>query len=175
MLLRFVILLSGAFLLVPMASLHADGIVRDGVGAISTGRGGTNIAHSDNGAILLDNPAGMANLSVGGFYEIGVDTVVCDLDYSDPDNPSVHNDTRAFPSPNLAYVRNCCDDGFAYGVGVFAPAGFGAEYDMTNPITGPTLYKSLGLLGKVLPGVAVRLSDRLTVGATLGVAICHTE
>ena len=33
----------------------ANGLIRDGVGAVSTGRGGTNIAHSDNGAILLDN------------------------------------------------------------------------------------------------------------------------
>lgn len=158
-----------------LSSVRADGLVRDGVGAISTGRGGTNIAHSDNGAVLLDNPAGMANLTVDGFYEIGVDTVVTDLDYSDPDNESVHGKFRAFPSPTLAYIRKAYDGDIAYGIGVFAPAGFGAEYDMTNAVTGPTLYKSIGMLGKVLPGVAVRLTDRLTVGGTLGVAVSHTE
>jgi long-subunit fatty acid transport protein len=164
-----------ALVIGPTAMVRADGLVRDGVGAISTGRGGTNIAHSDNGAILLDNPAGMANMTVDGFYEIGVDTVITDLDYNDPDNASVHGKFRAYPSPNLAYIRKAYGGDIAYGLGIFAPAGFGAEYDMTNPVTGPTLYKSIGLLGKVLPGVAVRLTDRLTVGGTFGVAVCQTE
>jgi long-subunit fatty acid transport protein len=165
-----------ALLTVPLALTRADGLVRDGVGAISTGRGGTNIAHSDNGAILLDNPAGMANLTVDGFYEIGVDAVITDIDYGDLDNlDGVDGKFRVYPSPNLAYIRKAYGGDIAYGIGIFAPAGFGAEYEMNGPLTGPTLYKSLGLLGKVLPGVAVRLTDRLTVGGTFGVAVCHTE
>ena len=44
----------------------ADGLIRDGVGAIPIGRGGTNIAFADNGAVLLDNPAGMVNCVVTG-------------------------------------------------------------------------------------------------------------
>ena len=156
-------------------SALADGLVRDGVGPISTGRGGTNIAHSDNGAILLDNPAGMVNTSVHGFGEIGIDAVLCDLDYSDPENPDVEGQTRLYPSPEVAYVRKSCDGCWAFGIGVFAPAGFGANYDMTNPITGPSLYKSFGMLAKVLPGVAVKVTDRLSVGATLGVGYSHVE
>src|SRR5687768_8444469 len=111
-----------AIVLAPLSLVRADGLVRDGVGAISTGRGGTNIAHSDNGAILLDNPAGMANMTVDGLFEIGVDTVFTDLDYSDPDNDSVHGKFRAYPSPNLAYIRKAYGGDIAYGVGVFAPA-----------------------------------------------------
>jgi long-chain fatty acid transport protein len=34
----------------------ADGIECDALEATSGGRGGTNIAHSDNGAVLLSNP-----------------------------------------------------------------------------------------------------------------------
>jgi hypothetical protein len=33
----------------------ADGLMRDGLGAVSGGRGGTNIGHFDNGAILHDS------------------------------------------------------------------------------------------------------------------------
>lgn len=164
-----------AALLLSTSLVRGDGLVRDGVGAISTGRGGTNIAHSDNGAIILDNPAGMANLTVRGFYEVGVDTVITDLDYTDPDNPGVDGKFRPYPSPELAYIRQSEDCMFSYGIGVFAPAGFGAEYDIQNPVTGLSVYKSIGMLIKVLPAVAVRVTDRLSVGATFGVAISHAE
>ncbi len=63
----------------------ADGLIRDGVGAVSTGRGGTNIAHSDNGAVLLDNPAGIINAPGRGLFEFGIDTLATDLHYSDAD------------------------------------------------------------------------------------------
>jgi long-subunit fatty acid transport protein len=164
-----------AALLFSAPRAKGDGLVRDGIGAISTGRGGTNIAHSDNGAIILDNPAGMANLSVDGFYEVGIDTVITDLDYTDPDNPEVDGKFRPYPMPELAYIRRSDDCLWSYGIGVFAPAGFGAEYDMQHPVTGPSVYKSIGMLIKVLPAVAVRVTDRLSVGATFGVAISHAE
>jgi long-chain fatty acid transport protein len=154
---------------------YADGLVRDGIGAISIGRGGTNLAHSDNAAIILDNPAGMVNMTVRGFYELGVDTLVTDLDYSDPDNPEVHGKFQAFPSPELGYIRKSDDECWAWGIGFFAPAGFGAKYEMQNPFTGPALYKSLGMLTKILPAVSVRVTDRLSVGGTFGVGICHAE
>jgi long-chain fatty acid transport protein len=163
--------------LVPQPVL-ADGLVRDGLGPISTGRGGTNIAFSDNAAIISDNPAGMMNVYGTGLAEIGLDTVFTDLDYTDPENPGVNGRFRPFPIPELGFFRKTADGNFAYGLGVFAPAGFGAEYGITNPDFGPSqTYKSIGLLGKVLPGAAVKLTDQLSVGGTfgLGVSIIETE
>ena len=43
-----------------------DGVVRDGVGAISTARGGTNLGFADNAAIILDNPAGCRTSATAG-------------------------------------------------------------------------------------------------------------
>jgi long-chain fatty acid transport protein len=56
---------------------------------------------------------------------------------------------------------------------MFAPAGFGSQYHLEPPapFTGPTLYKSFGSLMKILPGLAYRPTDRLSIGATLGVGI----
>jgi len=153
---------------------RADGVVRDGIGAISTGRGGTNLGFNDNAAIILDNPAGMVSACDCGFWELGVDTVICDLHYSDPDN-DVDNEVKGFPSGMFGLVRRTPDSAWAYGLGVYAPAGFSAEFDMVNPHTGPTRYKSLGVLGKVLPGLAYQATDRLSIGATLGVGIGHVE
>ncbi|MEX2561476.1 MAG: outer membrane protein transport protein [Pirellulales bacterium] len=154
---------------------RADGLIRDGVGAISTGRGGTNIGHSDNAAVILDNPAGMVGIRGCGLFELGVDTLFTDLDYRDADPNDVDGKLKAFPAPELGYIRKSADGDFAVGLGLFIPAGFGAEYDMVNPIVGPSLYKSVGVLGKILPGVAYRLTDRLSVGGTFGVAISHAE
>ena len=64
----------------------ADGVVRDGLGAISGGRGGTNIAFADNGQVLLDNPAGMVNVAGGGLVELSADLLMTDLAYADPQN-----------------------------------------------------------------------------------------
>ena len=59
-----------------IAAARGDGVVRDGVGAISTGRGGTNLGFADNAAIILDNPGAMSNAADNGFWELGVDTVM---------------------------------------------------------------------------------------------------
>jgi long-chain fatty acid transport protein len=156
------------------AEVRADGVVRDAVGAISTGRGGTNIAFADNGAIILDNPAAMTNAPGCGFLDLGVDTVICDLHYSDPDNDA-DGEVKGFPSGMVGYVRRSPDSPLAWGLGVYAPAGFSAEFDLVNPHFGQTRYKSLGVLGKVLPGLAYQVTDRLSIGATLGVAIGQAE
>jgi long-subunit fatty acid transport protein len=151
-----------------------DGVVRDGIGAISTARGGTNLGYSDNAVIILDNPAGMSGAPDCGFWEVGLDTVICDLHYSDPDN-DVFNEVKGFPSGMFGLVRHLDGTAWSYGLGVFAPAGFSAEFDMVNPHTGPTRYKSLGALGKVLPALSYQVTDRLSIGAAIGVGIGHVE
>ncbi|WLD12067.1 OmpP1/FadL family transporter [Planctellipticum variicoloris] len=155
----------------------ADGLVRDGIGPISGGRGGTNIAHSDNGAILNDNPAGMIFSNSGGLFEGGVDTVILDLGYTDPQNSYSHNKVSGFPVPQLSAFK-VFDDGdrlWALGLGIMAPAGFGAEFSQVNPVFGRQQYRSLGALGKILPSVAVQVTDRLSVGGSFGLAMSHVE
>jgi long-subunit fatty acid transport protein len=153
---------------------RGDGVVRDGIGAISTARGGTNLGFSDNSAIIIDNPAGMSNVPGCGLTEIGVDTVICDLHYSDPQN-DVDNEVKGFPSGTFGYIKHLDGTPWSWGIGVFAPAGFSAEFDMVNPVVGPARYKSLGVLGKVLPGVSYQVNERLSIGAAVGVGIGQVE
>lgn len=171
-------LLVGMLLCLASASIGlADGVMRDGSGAIAIGRGGTNIAHADNAEILLDNPAGMINVEGQGLFEAGGDLLFTDLHYSDLDNPRTGAKDHPFPLGQVGWVRKSPDGQWAAGVGVFTPAGFAAEYDMNGPfpLLGTRNYKSLGALGKVLPGVAYQVTDRLSIGATLGVGISHVE
>ena len=157
-----------------IASALADGVMRDGLGAISSGRGGTNIAFSDNASVLLDNPAGMANIQGCGLTGFGVDLLMTELNYQDPEN-NVDAKFHPMPLPEFAIMRRSCDGRWGYGLGVFAPAGFSAEYDMHHPLLGEHLYKSIGGLVKVLPGVSYRGTDRLAIGGTFGVAVSHAE
>jgi long-subunit fatty acid transport protein len=83
---------------------------------------------------------------------------------------------RPFFLPHVSYIRHFgYDDRWAAGLGVFAPAGFKAEYSMNNPVFGTHDYRSLGGLVKILPGLAWQATDRLSVGATLGVGISRVE
>ncbi len=154
-----------------------DGMYRDGVGAISTGRGGTNIGFSDNAEVMLDNPAGMVNMPNLGLIEVGVDTLFADLQYGDADNRNVTASRNPFPMGQLAVIRKSLDGNVAVGLGFFSQAGFAATYDMNGPfpIAGTQRYKSFGAMARILPGVSVKLTDRCSAGATFGVAVGHAE
>jgi len=172
-------LLSGiclTFAVVPTAL--GDGVIRDGMGARSSGRGGTNIAFADNGQVLYDNPAGIVNTDGCGLFDLGADLLFTDLQFSDPPRNRLtsawHN---PFPIPEASYIRKSSDDQWAFGLGMFAPAGFTADYNLNGPpeLPGRRHYKSLGAMGKLLPGIAYRVSDRLSIGGTLGMGLGHTE
>jgi long-chain fatty acid transport protein len=155
----------------------ADGVVRDGLGAISAARGGTNLAFGDNGSVLMDNPAGMLQAGCCGLADFGFDVLITDLAYTDADNSRRNASNDPFPMGQLAYWRKSADNQWALGVGVFAPAGFAAVYDMEGPaaLPGPRHYKSLGSLARILPGAAYQVTENLSIGGTLGVAVSHAE
>lgn len=155
-------------------SARSQGVVRDSIAPVSSGRGGANIAHFDNLSIILDNPAGLANLRTSERFEIGIDLLVTDLDYRDRLN-NTDGEVAPFPIPQIAFARKSADGRFAYGIGVFTPAGFGARYRLKHALYGKREYSSLGALIKILPAVAYRLTDRLSVGATFGLAFSHIQ
>jgi long-chain fatty acid transport protein len=157
------------------SSAFADGIIRDSVEAISGGRGGTNIANSDNGAVILSNPAGILNNDGCGFVEVGADTLIMDLRYSNPLNDDVEAHNRPLVLPTFAYFQKSEDGNWAAGLGVFAPAGFAAGWDLKNPVFGTQPYQSFGSLVKILPALSYRLADGLSIGATLGVSASYEE
>ena len=153
---------------------RGDGVVRDSVGATSSGRGATNIAHSDNGSIILSNPAALVNIPTDHLAEFGVDTLITNLKYTDPENRDYARD-NPMVLPQAAFIQRSEDGVWAWGLGFFAPAGFSATWDLTNPVLGKNRYDSFAAVGKILPSLAVRVTDDLSIGATLGVAVSHAE
>jgi long-subunit fatty acid transport protein len=170
------VFLGAAFALA--APARADGVVLNGISPRSLSRGGTNLGHADNGGVIHDNPAAMVNLDGCGLFEVGTIGLISTFDYSDPDNPGGVDSNEFTPLGEFSYVRKSADGIWAYGLGVFSEAGFCENYTMQGPapfFPGPQKYKSLGALGKILPGVSCRLTDRLAVGGTFGVGVSHAE
>ncbi|MCA9139546.1 MAG: outer membrane protein transport protein [Planctomycetales bacterium] len=158
-------------------SVLADGILRDGIGAISTGRGGTNLGFADNGNIILDNPGGMVNIDGRGLTELDLDVFFTDLTYADPDNARTDAADSPFPMGQISLIRKSDDGNVAYGFGVFSQAGFSTRYNLNGPfpLVGPRVYKSVGAMMRILPSLSIALTPRLSVGATIGAAVSHTE
>jgi long-chain fatty acid transport protein len=168
---RAIIGIAFGLLALECAAARADGLIRDGLGAISGGRGGTNLGFADNGAILYDNPGSLVNVSGNGLCDLDVDTVIPQVRYTDNKPNYVQSHVRPLPAPELAYIARSADRRWAWGAGAFAPAGFGAAYGFQNSFAGPQLYKSLDAMGKVVGGLCYRVTDRLSIGGTVGIAI----
>jgi long-chain fatty acid transport protein len=157
------------------STASADGLVRDGLGAISGGRGGTNIGFADNGAVLYDNPGSLVNVGGNGLLDLDVDTIIPQVHYTDTKPNDVQSHIRPVPVPELAYIKRSKDKQWAWGIGIFGPAGFGAAYDMQNSFAGPQLYKSFDAMGKAVFGLSRRLTDRLSIGGTIGIGFNYLD
>ena len=156
---------------------QADGILRDGIGAISTGRGGTNLGFADNGNVILDNPGALVNVEGRGMAELGLDVFITDLTYADSENAQTNAENYPFPMGQVSVIRKNSEGNVAYGFGMFSHAGFSTRYTLNGPapLVGPQTYKSVGALMRILPSLSVALTPRLSIGATLGAAVSHTE
>lgn len=167
--------LAAVALLAMSTAVIADGVVLNGVSPRSLGRGGTNLGHFDNGGILHDNPAAMTNVARNGLLDLGFDLLVTDFGYSEPGGHD--GDSTVCPLPQVAYIQKSCDGAWAYGIGVFTPAGFGENMDLPGPVPigGTQHYKSYAALLKILPGVSCQVAENLSVGGTFGVGISHAE
>lgn len=169
-------ILAAVTLTLATGQASADGLFLNGVSPRSIGRGGTNVAFADNGAALFDNPAAMTNLPGAGLVDVGVDVLITDFGYSNPRN-AFASDSSATPLPQISAITKLADGNVAIGFGVFAPAGFSQSYELFGPplTPGPRTYESFGALVKILPGIAVQVTDRLSIGGTLGVGLSRVE
>ncbi len=147
-----------------------DGIVRDSIGPISSGRGGTNLAFGDNLSLINDNPAGLTRL--GGIHaELNLDFLTTDIEYQDPQNDVEAKDQWfVLPSAALSWRVKEAPYSLTLGLGMFVPAGYGAEYRMVHPVYGSQKYISEAGLYKFLVSASTELGPRLSLGVGGGLA-----
>jgi long-chain fatty acid transport protein len=153
----------------------SDGVMMDGVSPRSLSRGGTNLGFADNGGVIFDNPSAMVNIDGQEMLDVGTNMLIVSNQYSDPQNPGGVASTTFTPTPQIGLIKKSDDGIWAYGFGLFTPAGFSERYNMIGPDGAEHEYESFGALVKILPALACRLTDRLSIGATLGVGFSYAE
>jgi len=151
----------------------ANGVLLDGMGSISTGRGCTNIAQHDNGILIHDNPAALARMD-GKRLEVSLDLLTLPMSYTDPYNDKDGKDSL-FTLPTFAYTHKNDQSHFGFGVGVYNPAGFSTEHNLLDPILGGLKYFSDASLTKILFAMGWQVTDGWSLGFGVGPAYSRAE
>lgn len=163
--------LAAATLSIPLASHATNGDQLLGVTAIQWGMGGATIAAPQDSATIFVNPAGIA--------ELGMEEVRFDLSPGFMNPPREVNgntsDSNLFFLPSGAVAFKVSDKLFL-GLGMAAQSGFGVDFSDVVPDNAaipPTqgnqqVVTTKGFF-KLSPSLAYKLSDKLSVGASLNI------
>ena len=153
----------------------ADGVMLDGVSPRSVARGGTNLGFFDNGGVIYDNPGAMVNVCGQGLVDIGGEGLFVSGHYAEP-GTNVYSTTFT-PLPQIGIIKKSCDGCWAVGAGIFTPAGFSERFNMEGPvpIVGNRRYETFGALVKIPVGLAYRVTDRLSIGGTVGLGVSYAD
>lgn len=167
--------------------IFASGVILDSMGAVSSGRGGANIAHADNGVLIHDNPAALVNLPAGKRMDFSLEFIYPEARYEDPQN-SDYSTRDLFFLPTFSFIYKKDDESrLAFGIGAYAPAGFSTEYHLEHfaslktplrdiPVSfGNQLYRSEAYLLKMLFAASCKVTERLSFGFAVGPAFQSTE
>lgn len=165
----------------------ADGVVLDSMEVVSAGRGGVNISHADNGALIHDNPAALVNMPSGKLIDLNVEFIYPEVRYEDPVDFD-HTKHEVFIIPSFSFVyKNTEESRFAFGIGAFSPAGFGTEYRLEHLINrsteagdipvsfGDQVYRSEASLVKILASTSFKVNESLSLGFSVGPAFQKIE
>ncbi|QMA42349.1 outer membrane protein transport protein [Citrobacter freundii] len=130
--------------------------------------GAGQAARAQDASTLLTNPAGMTRLSdhmvTGGLQAMGGD-IPYTLNNSADERHSPGNVMTLFPNSSMFYAQRLSDTVSA-GLGLYGNYGLGIDF---GNWAGDRLIKQSTLVAMTLsPGVAWKLSDKVSVGAAAG-------
>ncbi len=148
-----------------VGNCFANGLMRDNMGTIPSGRGGTNLAYTDNGMVVYDNPSALT--------EVKGKTAELDFDVLDlmPHFKNATNDEDGdvwVLLPSMSYVQPLSDS-LGIGVGVYHPAGCQTDYKLDG-VLGKQEYSSYAALSELLVAVGWKPFDTLSIGVGIGPA-----
>lgn len=133
-----------------------------GLSAIQNGMAGAVVAAPQEATTVLTNPAGMAELDIKDVrFDLGVGFL----------NPprkvnGFESDSNLYMMPSGA-VAFRVNDKLTLGMGLGGLSGMGVDFPDTQAAAGNQFVVSTKQFFKVAPGFAYRVSDQLSVGATL--------
>ncbi len=161
------ILVSVALMFAISTSAFANGLSLNSIGARALGMGGAFVGLANDATALYWNPAGLAGQqsSILVFASDIMPSATYKMDLMGID---AKTNSNHYISPNAFFNYNMGK--LAIGVGVYVPAGLGAEW---NPMDfgypdGLKFSSKIGVIN-FSPGVAYQVTDKFSVGVALNV------
>ena len=159
---KIVLFILTAAVLMPAVSF-AGGVNRlGGVGPRAGGMSGAYIAVSDDVSAFYYNPAGLIDLE-DNYLFVGSELMIPKFSYETPLGASENSRDGKYHLLPLAGASKKLSDRITIGLGVNVPYGLGASFE-EKLADGFLETESLLTLTNVSPAVALRLTDRLSLG-----------
>jgi len=149
-----------------VSSLFANGLSLNSIGARALGMGGAMVGLADDPTAIYWNPAGLAGQN-SSLYAFGTDIIPFGTYKFATYGIDAKTKTNNYASPNLFANYNMGK--LAFGLGIFVPAGLGAEYngaDLINISGGDLEWMSKIAVIDIAPTVAYKINDMFSFGVT---------
>jgi len=148
-----------------VSSLFANGLSLNSIGARALGMGGAMVGLADDPTAIYWNPAGLAGQN-SSLYAFGTDIIPFGTYKFAPYGIDAKTKTNHYASPNL--FANYSMGNLAFGLGIFVPAGLGAEYngDDLKILTHGTSLKWMAKIGviDIAPAISYKINDMFSLG-----------
>ncbi len=154
------------------SSALANGLSLNSVGTRALGMGGAFVGLANDGSAIYWNPAGLAGQeSAVMLYFTGITPMAT---YKNDMNPSNEIDATAISKIHTApgLFANYTMNKWAFGLGIYVPAGLGVEWnpeDIMGPgVEGKELLSQIGVIS-ISPSVAYQVTDKFSLGVAVNV------
>lgn len=152
--------------------LYPNGLNLNGNGSKAIGMGGAFVGLADDYSALYWNPAGLIQTKNTTITLFASDVIPSGTYKLDAYGIDAETETKHYITPGFAFVRPLSDK-VVIGFYAHVPSGLGAKWkgDQLKLLTSGKTYKWESLVGLVSfsPGIAVKLSDIFSLGATVNI------
>ena len=162
------IVLTVLLALVVSASVMANGLSLNSIGTRALGMGGAYVGLADDPTAIYWNPAGLAG-QPSSVMVFATDIIPSATYKMDLMNIDAKTESNHYIAPNAFFNYNM--DKLSLAIGVYVPAGLGAEwnYNDFNPMVDNLKFSSKIGVVNISPGIAYKVTDQLSVGAALNI------
>lgn len=164
------------FVFITFPAYATNGINLIGFGAESLLMGGADTAVARDTSALNSNPAGLTQISGKKLDIYGSLLRTTDLTHQDQFGNEEHASNRYTLLGGGGYAQALENLPCTAGVGFFAQGGSGGIFeDLKTAFNTTDEYSALFGIAKLTPGIGCKVSDRLSIGGSLGLVYATAE
>ena len=149
----------------PATVYATDGMNLEGYGPIATGMGGASMAYDNGTAAMMNNPATLGLMPDGNRLDVALGYLGPNITVTGPQETT--SQSNAFYMPAIGWIQKSGQS--AYGVGVFAQGGMGAQYAGDSFLaagSGEKVRSELSV-GRLIVPYAYEVNKNLSVAASV--------